>query len=278
MKRIIVLLLCAVIAAASMIPCFAETSEGEALVLEFLKYYKYETDQIKLTVSEQYGDWSEYLGDDPDDIRYDLMHQIYYLNMKDTVDAYDNDGSFGANISEKYYWIVPNYVTGSEVQVVRNEDAEHGWAIRRGTHCMKNIQSAYPDTVYGIEAIYDNVLEKYPQTDKLSFRFIYEELHDIHLMYFVCEGEEYVTPYFSSKDITWLKNAEIYAAADYIELVRANTVDETSSAALDEGKIDTETIYMNYIVIGTVAVVGIALVAVITAKNRKRASTDDKTE
>lgn len=255
---------------STLIPCFAEVSEGEKFATELLKYYRYETDQICLAVGEQFEDWEEYLGNDPDNIRYDHMYQVYYLNMKDTVAAYDTDGRFVDNISSKYYWVVPNYETGCEVQLVRNSETEYGWAIRRGTHYMDNIRTNYPGTEYGIISIYDNILENYPKADKLSFRFIYEELNDIHLMFFVSEGEEYVIPYFSSKDMTWIKNAEIYPVLQYIELVRKNTADDTITTALSSGGFDTETIYLNYIVVGTVAVIGIALTAVIVVKKKKQ--------
>lgn len=275
MKRFVVFLLCIILSVVSFIPVFAENeteeeaNAGTLLAINLLKYYRYETDQITLAVSEAYTDWEKYLGNDPDDILYTLMYQVYYLNMKDVVSAYDNDGSFGKNISERYYWVVPNYEKGSEVQVVRNDDTKYGWAIRRGTHFMKSIDFSYKGTVFGIAAIYDNILTKCPNVDKTSFRLVYDEVNDMHLMYFTSEESEYVVPYFASKEITWLTNAEVYSAKEYIELIRTNTTDDTSNIDLGEGKLNTETIYLNYIVIGTLTVAGVALIAIVLAQKKK---------
>ncbi|MBQ3183220.1 MAG: hypothetical protein IJB57_06085 [Clostridia bacterium] len=278
MKRSIIILLCAVMIVLALMPIASEEVQGSVLSVELLKYYRYETEQIIAMVNEQYIAWRDYLGDDPDAIPYELMYQVYYLDMKDVVSAYDSDGTFVKNISDRYYWVVPNYEKGTEVQVVRNNDAEYGWAIRRGTHYMDSIRSNYEDTVFGIAEIYDNILTQCPGVNKLSFKMVYDELNDIHLMYFTSEGEEYVVPYFASENFTWLTNAMVYPVKDYIELMRTNTVDDTSNIDLDEGKMGTETIYLNYIVIGTVAVIGVAIVAVLIAHNKKNKAAEAETE
>lgn len=259
----------------SFVSVYAAEIQGSTLAVELLKYYRYETEQIALMVEDQHIAWRDYLGDDSDAITYDLMYQVYYLDMKDVVAAYESDGSFGKNISDKYYWVVPNYEKGTEVQVVRNSGAQYGWAIRRGTHYMESIGANYEGIVFGIADIYDNILTKCPEVNKLSFKMVYDETDDMHLMYFTSGGEEYVVPYFASEKITWLTNGEVYPAGEYIDLMRSNTFDDTSSIDLDDGGLDTETIYINYIVIGTVAVIGVAVVAVIIAKNMKN-KPDDK--
>ncbi len=277
MKRSIIFLLCVVMLVLMSITASTEVMQGSDLSVELLKYYRYETDQITIMVNEQYTAWRDYLGEDPEAIRYDQMYQVYYLNMKDTVSAYDSDGMFGKNISDKYYWVVPNHEKGTEVQVVRNSDAEHGWAIRRGTRYMNSIASNYEGTVFTIATVYDNILEQCPEVNKLSFKMVYDELNDMHLMYFTSDGEEYVVPYFASKDVTWLTNGEMYSAKDYIELMRTNTADETSSIVLDRGKINTETIYLYYIVIGTVVVIGVTFVAILVAQKKKIKVDEDQT-
>ncbi len=278
MKKSVIFLLCTVMLVIMLMPVSAEEIQGGILSVELLKYYRYETEQIAIMVGEQHTAWRDYLGDNPEDILYDMMYQVYYLEMKDVVSAYDSDGSFGKNISDKYYWIVPNYEKGTEVQVVRNPDAAHGWAIRRGTRYMNAIGSSYEGTVFGIAAIYDTILTQCPEVNKLSFRMVYDELNDMHLMYFTSEGEEYIVPYFASEDITWLTNGTVYSAKDYIELMRTNTTDETTGIDLDEDKINSEIIYLNYIIIGTVIVIGVALVAVIMAHKKKTKGPEEQNE
>lgn len=275
MKRSIVFLLCAVILLLCMLSVSADEIQGRALSVELLKYYRYETDQITLMIKDQQTAWRDYLGDDAEGVDYDMMYQVYYLDMKDVVSAYDSDGSFGKNISDKYYWVVPNCEKGTEVQVVRNSGAQYGWAIRRGTHYMQSIGANHEGTVFGIADIYDNILTKCPDVNKLSFKMVYDETEDMHLMYFTSGSEEYVVPYFASEELTWLTNGEVYSAGEYIELMRANVADDTDGIDLDEGGLDTETIYINYIVIGTVAVIGVAVVAVMIAQSKKN-KPDDK--
>ncbi len=276
MKRSIILLLCMIMLSLTLISVAADEVQGEALSVELLKYYRYETEQIVVMVDGQRTAWRDYLGELNSSLRYDLMYQVYYLDMKDIVAAYDIDGSFGKNISDKYYWVVPNYEKGTEVQVVRNADAEFGWAIRRGTRYMEAIGANHEGTVFGIAAIYDNILKKSPDVNKLSLKMVYDELNDIHLMYFTAKGEEYVVPYFASTDITWIKNEEVYSVRDYVELMRANTVKETHSVIPDDDNKGTEAIYLNYIVVGTITVIGVALIAVIIAQKKGKPSEEQK--
>ena len=62
----------------TLIPASAEVIDGRALSVELLKYYRYETEQIAMMVDDQYSSWEAYLGDDPEDILYDLMYQVYF--------------------------------------------------------------------------------------------------------------------------------------------------------------------------------------------------------
>ncbi|MBQ4562618.1 MAG: hypothetical protein IJA55_09865 [Clostridia bacterium] len=272
MKRFVVLLLCIIMTLVAAVTSFAEISEGSELTIDLMKYYRYETEQITMAVKDQYTAWEKYMGNNPDDIYFTLMYQVYYLKMKDIVSAYETDGNFVSNITDKYYWVVPNYNKGSEVQVVRNDDTEYGWAIRRGTRYMNSIDFSYKGVVFGIAAIYDNILEKKPDVDKDSFRLVYDELNDMHIMYFTSEGEEYVVPYFASKDITWLTNEEVYTASEYVELMKSHIVDETSHMKITDGNPKPETIYFYYLIIGTVMVIAIALVAFIIAKRKNKKS------
>ena len=269
MKRITVLIACLIMVYSMMFTSFAELDEGTELVMDMLKYYQYETDQIVLAVTEQYTEWEKYLGDNIDDITFSLMYQVYYLKMKDIVAAYDTDGSFRANISDKYYWVVPNYEMGSEVQVVRNDQTRYGWAIRRGTKYMSWISLNYPEVGFGIAMIYDNILKAYPEADKLSFRLVYDEENSMHIMSFTCDGEEYVVPYFASKDITWLTNGNIYTASEFIGIVRDGRVEDGSMEIYDNNPAP-ETIYSVYNIVGTVVAVCVAVVAVIAANKMKK--------
>ena len=256
----------------------AEPIDGSILSVELLKYYRYETEQITLMLNDSYGDWDDYLGDDPEAISYDHMYQVYYLDMKDIVAAYDTDGSFAKNISDKYYWVVPNYEKQSEVQVVRNADTTYGWAVRRGTRYMKSIANNHKDIVFGVAEIYESILEQCPNANKLSFKMVYDELNDMHLMYFTVEGNEYLSPYFASKDITWLTNGKTYTVEDYIGLMRDNAEQDTTHFRLFGENDDTETIYFYYIIIGSVVVIAIALLSVIIAGKKIRARNEAKEE
>lgn len=278
MKKTIVFLLCTVIIAMTLTPICAVSVDGSALSVELLKYYRYETEQIALMLNDAYGDWDDYLGDEPEAISYDLMYQVYYLDMKDIVAAYDTDGSFAKNISDKYYWVVPNYEKQSEVQVVRNADTTYGWAVRRGTRYMKSIADNHKDIVFGVAEIYESILEQCPDANKLSFKMVYDELNDMHLMYFTVNGEEYLSPYFASKDITWLTNGKAYTVGNFIERMRDNAEQDTTRFSLFGENDDTETIYFYYIVIGTVVVVAIALLSVIIAGKKIRARNEAKEE
>ncbi len=269
MKRIVVLALCIIMVISMVCISNAELDNGTKLVIDMLKYYQYETEQITLAVKDQQAEWEKYLGNDVDTIDFALMYQVYYLDMKDIVAAYDDDGSFGANITNRYYWVVPNYEKGCEVQVVRNDQSEHGWAIRRGTSFMRAMKFNHPEVGFGIGMMYENALNTYPDTDRDSFRVVYDEDNDMHLLYFACKGEEYVVPYFTSEEITWISNEEVYAVSDFIELMRINII-EGSALAQIPNKAAPETIYFSYVLIGSALVVCIAVVAIVIASKMKR--------
>ena len=193
------------------------------------------------------------------------------------ISAYYSSGSFGANVTDKYYWVVPNYDLGCEVQVVANADAEHGWAVRRGTDYIKQIKQNFPSVEFDIAKIYDRVLEDYPEADTESFRMVYDEAYSVHLMYFVCNGQEYVSPYFFTKSITWATNGAIYRAGDYISFLRKGVDAESTGLETQKAIRKTESIYLSYVLVGSVFVAIIVIGAVVIAKTKKdKASHNDK--
>ncbi len=271
MKRITVGVISFLLMIMMIVPVYADVDKGTLLTVEISSRYTDEMNAVQQAVRVCDSIWDKYLGDNRDDVTYSLMYQIYYLKMKDIVSSYEKEGSFGANISEKYYWVVPCYNEGTEVQVIRSEQNLSGWDIRRGTRYRSAIAENYPDIEFGIDVIYENIMTQYPSADKYSFRFVYDEGTDVHLMYFVSEGAEYLVPYFPSEDINWITNAKIYPAGEYVEIMKTNVVAESSLNDSEEPYQRSEKIYLNYIIVGTVAVICVAVAAVIIAKKKKKA-------
>ncbi|MBR6515095.1 MAG: hypothetical protein IKT46_09740 [Clostridia bacterium] len=272
MKRFLIITVCILLVAASAIGVFAEGITGTAFTNLKLEEYADEVEQIKSSLQQEQEEWKTYLGNNPDKVDYDRMYQVYYLEKKDINGQYKKQGSFASNISDKYYWVVPCYDKQCEVQVVRNSNVDNGWYIRQGTKFMKDIGRSYPDVVFGISAIYENILKYYPEPDIDSFRMVYDEVNNIHLMYFTDNGSEYVVPYFSSKGITWISNEKIYPVADYVKLMSENEGKDTGYTNIGDEKQGAEMIYYNYVIIGTLAVICVAAVAVFVAKAKKKKS------
>lgn len=272
MKRLTVLAVSIMLIITMIVPVYAEVDKGTLLTVEISSRYTDEMNNVQQAVRVSDRIWDNYLGDNRDGVDYSLMYQIYYLNFKDIISSYEKEGSFGANILENYYWVVPCHDEGAEVQVVRSEQNLSGWDIRRGTHYCSSIQENYPEIEFSIDAIYENIITQYPQADKYSLRFVYDAGTDVHLMYFVCDGLEYLVPYFPSEDITWITNGKIYPAEEYIKIMKNNVAAESS---LEDDVVDydrPEKIYLNYILIGTVAVICVVVVALIIAKRKKKTS------
>ena len=269
MKKLTVFILCFLMLIMLALPLYADVDAGTLMVVETSARYIEEMDAVEQAVRVSDSIWDKYLGYDRDDVEYSLMYQIYYLKMKDIISAYENDGSFADNISDKYYWVVPSYTEGAEVQVVRSEQNLSGWDIRRGTRYRSNISLNYPEVDFGIASIYGNILSQYPEADKYSFRFVYEEGTDVHLMYFMADEREYVVPYFPSEDLKWAVKGKIYPAGEYIELMRTGAANESSLIDEPAPIQRSEKLYLNYLVIGSAAVICVVVVAVIVAKKRK---------
>lgn len=272
MKKILVVTVCLLTILLTMVNAYGDSTNGSELAAAILEKYSEEVEQIILTVKDQQSQWVDYLGNNPDKIDFSHMYRVYYLKLKDINAAYDKQGSFAANISDSYYWVVPCYDKQSEVQVVRNNDTAHGWDIRRGTQFMKNVGRSYPDVVFVISSVYENILSRYPEVDKESMRMVYDEGNNIHLMYFTSDGAEYVVPYFSSKAITCVSNEKVYPVSDYINAMESNKAEDSAYDTSSAKKHGTEMIYFNYIVVGSIVVVGVAFVAFMIARRKMKKS------
>lgn len=272
MKRFMMSIVSILLMIILMVPVYADVDKGTLLTVEISSRYTDEMNNVQQAVRVSDRIWDKYLGNSRDDVDYSLMYQVYYLKMKDIISSYEKQGTFGANISEKYYWVVPCYGEGSEVQVVRSEQNLSGWDIRRGTRYCSTIPGNHPDVKFRIDKIYNNILTQYPNADKYSFRFVYDEGTDVHIMYFLSEGQEYLVPYFPSEDMTWIINAKIYPANEYVEIMKTNVAAESSLVDSKAPYERSEKIYLNYVLIGTVAVICVVIVAVIIAKKKKRST------
>ena len=251
------------------LPIYAEVDMGMLYMIERASACLEEMEAVEQAVRASGSEWDKYLGLDRDGLSYPWMYQVYYLNMRDMVSAYGTDGSFGSNISDKYYWVVPIHQKKREVQVVHSEQSEYGWAIRRGTYYQNDIETSYPDVAFDIVSMNNCVFKEHPNADKESIRLVKEDGFDMHIMYFTDGGEEYVVPFFASTEITWVKNGVAYPARDFIELVRENSGDDSGYVPVTKPGAATETLYLNYVVIGTLAVIFVAATALIVAKYKK---------
>lgn len=272
MKKILVFIICIAQLLMVALPSYAETDKGTLLVEEIASWYADEMAAVEKAVRASDSIWDSYIGDDREEVSYKYMYQIYYLEMKDIVSAYDDNGNFRSNISDKYYWVVPSYEHGGEVQVVRSEQNVSGWDIRRGTEYYSNIKRNHPDTSFALVDIYNNIFNRYPDTDKGSIRIVYEEETDTHLVFFACERSEYVVPYFPSTIHTWQVNGRVYPVIEYIDLIRENISKESKIIHHGVSNEKSEKIYVNYIFIGSAAVICVATGAVIIAKKKKKRS------
>ncbi len=244
-------------------------ASGQELHNSVLSENSEEILDVRKSVGASYSDWKEYLGDDFHSIDFDKIFQVYYLSMKDIVAAYDHSGNFGENILDDYYWVVPTYEVGGEVQVSRNDNSETGWSVRRGTNCSGEMVRNYPNVKFDIVSIYDNIFSAYPDADPETFRFVHTDGLDTHLMYFVCDSVEYLVPYFESADITWSTNERIYTAEEYIEILRKNGTKDTEYSDLDEKNNSFEKTYLLYVLVGSIIVICVTVCAILIVKKKQ---------
>ncbi len=267
MKKLISLLLCVLTLVSLALPCYALT--GKEIVQDVLDKSGKEPQQVENTVRDCYKDWQHYLGSDPEDISFELMFRVYYYDNGDIFSAYAKNTTFSDNISENYYWLVPNYGKGGAVEVVKNESSEYGWSVRKGTTIYKAIMANYPEVAFDPETVCNGILDVYPYAVAESIRFTYCDMLKCYLICFKnSDDTEYLVPYFSANDITWMENGQIYEATEF--MITASEEYNKQLKAEGKKREGLDQIYTMYIVSGSVLVLVVAVIFILAFKKRHK--------
>lgn len=263
MRRIISLLLCLIFTAGFSLNVYAET--GYDILNSGAERFEDERNDVRLAVDTAHNEYRIYLGDSSEDIDYDLMYRCHSFYNSNFVEAYRNNGNFASNINSSYYWIVPSYDNGGEVDVVPNSDSEFGWSVRTGRelHPYEKLSKK------NLEEVYDTILKEYPDADTASFHNLYSEYINCKMVYFMSEGEEYLYIFFlSDKDPDWAESGEIYTAESFVMLASSefdNNVEDTGVVSFIQENLDTLILASGIIL---VLVIGLGVFA-IKKRNKK---------
>lgn len=267
MKKYISLILCAIMLVSVALPIYADGEQGAKLQKEILGESAEESEAVKSAVEKNISQWAEYIGSTGEEIDYELMFRVYYLESN-IVSGYAEIGSFEALISENYCWLVPNLKTGGEVQVVSSVNSESGWAVRQGGRFHGKMAQSHNLEKFDITDIYSNILAVYPDAQTDSFKAVYDENRHVLMLYFENDGKEYVSPYFHEEDIDWITNGAVYRVSDFVSFLDGHNEQVGASNMIPNGD-EAENIFAIYIIAGTAAVIVIAFVAVMLARKKK---------
>lgn len=261
MKRLVSLIICVMLLLSTLVTVNAKT--GSVILSAVTEEYKEEIQEVKTAVENSYSNWNSYLGSDVSEIDFDLMYQCYDLKDYDIVSAYKKHDNFGSNISDSYVWMVPNYTSFGEVEVVSIENSKYGWKIRSGQELRK--YSGINEI--NIAAFYDCILDEYPDADSDSFRVILCSDYDCRFIYFTCDDVEYLTPYFYSEDPEWAKSGEFYTAANIIAKITENYNMGINNAS--NGIVAFIKNNVDYIIIGSTVLLAVVVVSGVIIKKKK---------
>ena len=273
MKKYIILLVCFLLCSLFCIDSFAETADE--IQQKYLSENRQELEAVRSTVQLNNENGADRHIPEAS-LDFDRAYRLYFLNDGDVIKAYEDEGSFGANITDKYAWILPytDVYTG-ELEVVRSNNSKTGWALRVDTDFQTKTALNYDGVDASIKGVLENVLNSFPDADLSTIRYCSSKQFKCRLLYFSDNGEEYIVPYFA-EPVSCFTTGQIYKAGDFIAAAK-NQLDSDTETAKTENKTGSfDKIFIIYLVIGTAVVLVFVLIVVfMKSKKRKEEAADD---